>query len=147
VSYSPVALLGLSGTPATVLSFALVGITVLAVGLSARGADGDRRSFAIAIAGSLLATPVLWLHYFALLLVPIALYRPRLSGLWFVPLALWLTPASHANGSLWKIALALAVLAVVMARTVGERQTRWLDRAAGFRPLGLRRVQGVTGTE
>jgi hypothetical protein len=147
VSYSPVALLGLSGTPATVLSVALVGITVLAVGLSARGADGDRRSLAIAIAGSLLATPVLWLHYFALLLVPIALYRPRLSGLWFVPLALWLTPASHANGSLWKIALALAVVAVVMVRTVGERQTRWLDRAAGFRPLALRRVQGVTGTE
>ena len=94
-----------------------------------------------------MATPVLWLHYFALLLIPIALYRPRLSGLWFVPLALWLTPASHANGSAWKIALALAVLAVVVARTVAERQTQWLYRAVGFRPLAVRRILGVTGTE
>jgi hypothetical protein len=147
VSYSPVALLGLSGTAATFLSLALVGVTVLAVGLYARGVDGDRRCFTIAIAGSLVATPVLWLHYFALLLIPIALYRPRLSGLWFVPLALWLTPASHANGSAWKITLALAVLAVVVARTVGERQTQWLYRAVGFRPLAVRRILGVTGTE
>jgi hypothetical protein len=147
VSYSPVALLGLSGTPATLLSLALVGLTVLAVGLGARGADGDRRSFTIAIVGSLVATPVLWLHYFAFLLIPLALYRPRLSGLWFVPLALWLTPASHANGSPWKITLALAVLVVVVARTAAERQTQWLSRAAGFRPAAVSRIQGVTGTE
>jgi hypothetical protein len=147
VSYSPVALLRLSGTPATLLSAALVGITVLAVALSARGADGDRRSFTIAIAGSLVATPVLWLHYFALLLIPIALYRPRLSGLWFVPLVLWLTPASHANGSLWRVALALAVLVVVVARTVADRHTRWFYRPVGSRPLALRRVHGIAGTE
>src|SRR6266566_3439668 len=133
VSYSPVALLGLSRTPATLLSLALVGITVLAVGFSARGADGDRRSFTIAIAGSLVATPVLWLHYFALLLIPIALYRPRLSGLWFVPLILWVTPETHSGGSIWKIALALAVLAVVLARTVADPKTRWLFRAGRVR--------------
>jgi hypothetical protein len=146
-SYSPAALLGLSGTAATLLSFALVGLTVIAVGVGARGADGDRRAFTIAIAGALVATPLLWLHYFAFLLIPIALYRPRLSGLWFVPLALWLTPASHANGSSWKIGLALGVLAVVLARTVAERQTRWLYRAARFRLPTVRRIQGVTGTE
>src|SRR5207244_1471828 len=56
VSYSPVALLGLSGTAATLLSLALVGLTVLGVALGARGDDGDRRSFTIAIAGSLVAT-------------------------------------------------------------------------------------------
>jgi hypothetical protein len=146
-SYSPAALLGLSGTAATLLSFALVGLTVIAVGVGARGADGDRRAFTIAIAGALVATPLLWLHYFAFLLIPIALYRPRLSGLWFVPLALWLTPASHANGSSWKIGLALGVLAVVLARTVAERQTRWLYRAARFRLPTVSRIQGVTGTE
>jgi hypothetical protein len=146
-SCSPAALLGLSGTAATLLSFALVGLTVIAVGVGARGADGDRRAFTIAIAGALVATPLLWLHYFAFLLIPIALYRPRLSGLWFVPLALWLTPASHANGSSWKIGLALGVLAVVLARTVAERQTRWLYRAARFRLPTVSRIQGVTGTE
>jgi hypothetical protein len=93
-------------------------LVVLAVSLAARGADGERRSFAVAVLGSLVATPVLWLHYFALLFVPIALYRPRLSGLWFVPLVLWVTPAGHSEGSLWKIALALAVTAIVAARTL-----------------------------
>src|SRR5205823_4460669 len=101
-SYSPIALLRLSGTAASLASLALVIGVALAVALAARGADGDRRAFMVAIAGSLAATPVLWLHYFALLLVPIALYRPRLSGLWLGPLVLWLTPASHANGATWK---------------------------------------------
>jgi len=32
---------------------------------------------------------IVWLHYFILLIVPIALARPRLSPLWFLPLALW----------------------------------------------------------
>jgi hypothetical protein len=94
--------------------------------------------------GSLVATPVVWLHYFALLLIPIALYRPRLSGLWFVPLALWLTPASHANGSAWKVSLALVVLVVVVARTVAERRTQPLvDRVAALRLRADRRVQSV----
>jgi hypothetical protein len=124
VSYSPIALLRLSGTASTALSVVLVLIVVLSVFVAARGSDGDRRSFTIAVLGSLLATPVLWLHYLALLFVPIALYRPRLSGLWFVPVVLWATPAGHSEGSLWRIALALAVLAVVAVRTLGGPRVR-----------------------
>jgi alpha-1,2-mannosyltransferase len=148
VSYSPIALLGVSGNAASILSAALLGLTVLAVLIAARGPDGDRRSFTIAIAGSLAATPVVWLHYYALLLIPIALYRPRLSGLWFVPLALWLTPASHANGSPWKVSLALAVLVVVVVRTLAERPTQpILDWAASIRPRAGRRFQSIAGTK
>jgi hypothetical protein len=144
VSYSPIALFGVSGTAASILSGALLLLTVLAVVIAARAADGDRRAFTIALVGSLVATPVVWLHYFALLLIPIALYRPRLSGLWFVPLALWLTPASHANGSAWKVSLALVVLVVVVARTVAERRTQPLvDRVAALRLRADRRVQSV----
>lgn len=147
-SYSLVALLHLSGNAAALFSLALTGVVLLAVAAAARGADGDRRSFAVAVTGALLATPVLWAHYFVLLLVPIALYRPRLSGVWFLPAVLWLTPATHSQGSLWRIGLALAVVALVLARTVGERQTQWpLDRAAGFRLLAPRRIKSVTGTE
>ena len=124
VSYSPIALLRLSGSAATALSVVLVAVVVLAVFYEARGRDGDRRSFTIAVLGSLLATPVLWLHYFALLFVPIALYRPRLSGLWFVPVAFWATPAGHSGGSLWRIALSLAVLAIVAVRTLGGSRVR-----------------------
>ena len=48
----------------------------------------DSRSFTLIIAAALALTPVVWNHYFVLLLVPVAISRPRLSGLWFAPLAL-----------------------------------------------------------
>lgn len=112
VSYSAVALLGLSGAAAAAFTLVLVLGAVVAIGLAARGDGGDRRAFVVAVLVSLVATPLLWLHYLLLLYVPIALYRPRLSGLWFVPLLLWLTPSTHSHGT-WKIALALGVLAVV----------------------------------
>jgi glycosyl transferase family 87 len=52
--------------------------------------ERDRRSLTLALATALIAVPILWLHYLVLLLVPIALARPRLSALWFAPLALML---------------------------------------------------------
>jgi glycosyl transferase family 87 len=146
-SYSPIALLGLKGGTASATSIGLTLVAVAGVFLMARRPDGDRRAFVVAVAGALLATPVLWLHYFQLLLVPIALYRPRLSGLWFVPLALWLTPASHANGSPWKISLALVVFAVILLRTLAERQTQFvadrIERVRTFRSRGTPRVVGA----
>jgi glycosyl transferase family 87 len=125
-SYSPVALLDLSGAAGGLLTLGLAALLVVAVGFAARSADGDRRAFALAVAGSLLITPIVWLHYFLLLLVPIALYRPRLSPLWFAPVALWLTPSTHSHGVTWQIALALAITTLVAVRTTAERQSRWL---------------------
>jgi hypothetical protein len=59
---------------------------------AARGAksafEADRRSFTLTIAAALVLTPILWLHYLVLLLAPIALARPRLSALWFLPLTM-----------------------------------------------------------
>ncbi len=124
VSYSAVALLGLSGHGATIATVVLSLGAVAAVVVAARGPDGDRRAFAVAVLASLVATPLLWLHYLLLLFVPIAVYRPRLSGLWFVPLVLWATPTTHSHGITWRIALALAVLAVVAVRTVLDGSRR-----------------------
>jgi hypothetical protein len=101
---------------------------VVAIALAARGADGDRRALAVAVVASLVAAPLVWLHYFLLLFVPIALYRPRLSGLWFLPLLLWLTPTTHSHGTTWRIALALAVVAVVAVRTIGSPTRPELSR-------------------
>jgi alpha-1,2-mannosyltransferase len=133
-SYSPVALLQLSGAAATALSVALVATVVVAVALASRGANGDRRAFAVAVLGALVATPVLWMHYFVLLYVPMALYRPRLSAVWFVPLVLWLTPTTHSHGTTWRIALALAAMTAVAIGTVGERLGR-TDRARRYATL------------
>lgn len=45
------------------------------------------RSFSLAVATALVASPIVWLDYFALAAVPLAVVRPRLSAVWFVPLA------------------------------------------------------------
>jgi alpha-1,2-mannosyltransferase len=117
-SYSLVGLLGLEGAAATALTGVLALVVVAAVVLAARGSGGDRRSFAVAIAGALLATPVLWLHYLVLLFVPIALARPRLSALWFAPLAFWVTPFAHSDGSAWRTCFALAVALLIVLRSL-----------------------------
>lgn len=119
VSYSVVALLGLTGGAATAATVVLLLGGICAIWLAARGPGGDRRAFAVAVLVSLIATPLLWLHYLLLLYVPIGLYRPRLSGLWFLPVVLWATPTTHSHGVTWQIALALAVVATVALRTSG----------------------------
>jgi alpha-1,2-mannosyltransferase len=75
----------------------------------------ERRALAVAVVVSVLASPVVWGHYFALTLVCVALLSPELSLAWFVPLALWLTPGQQAWGSGWRILLALSVLAAPLA--------------------------------
>jgi hypothetical protein len=112
-SFSLVALLRLSGGAATALSALLAAVLVVAVVLAARSTDGDRRAFAVAVLGTLATTPVVWMHYYALLFVPIALYRPRLSAVWAVPLALWLAPSTYSEGVTWRILLGLGTVAIV----------------------------------
>jgi hypothetical protein len=131
-SYSLVGLLRLQGGAATALTAVLVIGVIIAVVFAARGADGDRRSLAVAVGGALLATPVLWLHYLVLLFVPIALARPRLSAIWFAPLLFWVTPLAHSNGSIWRTCFALAVVAVILAGTTRPAASDAEGRRSGL---------------
>ena len=133
VSYSVVALVGVHGGAATALTAVLAVALAAAVFLAARSPDGDRRALAAAILAALVATPLLWLHYLLLLFVPIALYRPRLSPLWFLPLLLWVTPTAHSQGVAWRIVLALVVVGVVAVQTA----------AAGLTSRGARRPAAI----
>jgi alpha-1,2-mannosyltransferase len=45
------------------------------------------RSFTLAIAAALAISPIVWLDYFALAAIPLAVVRPRFSLVWLVPLA------------------------------------------------------------
>ncbi|MEA2458811.1 MAG: alpha,2-mannosyltransferase [Thermoleophilaceae bacterium] len=117
--YTPFALargLGVSTLGSHVVGYGL-GLAVLGASIVAgRREDGERRSFCLAIAASLLLSPIVWPHYLALLLVPLALARPRLSGLWFLGLPLILCLPPHFDGSPpapWRIALALGVSALI----------------------------------
>jgi Glycosyltransferase family 87 len=67
-------------------------------------------AMALALGTSLLATPIVQLHYFALLIVPLALVRPRLSRVWVLPLAMWVCASPvHA----WQLAAALSIAATM----------------------------------
>ncbi len=58
----------------------------------------DQSSFVWAVGATLLATPVILSHYYALLLVPLAIVRPRVSAIWVIALLLWIPIA----GESWK---------------------------------------------
>jgi hypothetical protein len=60
-----------------------------ALGLGLLTATWRYRSFALALAAALVLSPVVWLDYFALAAVPLAIARPRLSPIWFLPLVTW----------------------------------------------------------
>ncbi len=137
-SYSLVGLFRLEGGAATALTALLSIAVVVAVVLAARGPDGDRRALTVAVAGALIATPVLWLHYLVLLFVPIALARPRLSALWFAPLAFWVSPIAHSNGSVWRTCFVLAVAALIVLRSLAPAASAAAAPRPG--PAASRRV-------
>lgn len=66
------------------LGFALLAACVVL----ARKGD-ERSSFVLVLAAALALTPLVWLHYFALLAVACSIARPRLGVVWFVPLAMF----------------------------------------------------------
>jgi Glycosyltransferase family 87 len=107
------------GLPSTVARAVWLGIglaTLAAMILLARRGD-ERTAFIVAIAASLALTPIVWLHYFALLLVVVSLAQPRLGLLWFVPLGMFLTPGSGqptAFQTSWTLFVALVTVGLAV---------------------------------
>ena len=126
--YSLVALgsdLGLGDSSSRSLPWLVGGLALLVAAFAARGYDGDRRSFAITVLVSILLTPIVWLHYFALVYAPIAIWRRSLSAAWLLPLLLWLTPGQETQGDAWRVVLALVVGAsAVVVAVVPRRGSR-----------------------
>ena len=127
-SYSVFAIgqaLGLSETAARLVAVALCAVLLLLALRAARGEDGDARSLTLSLAAALALSPIVWLHYLVLLTVPIALARPRFSGLWLLPLALWPFmwvgwfgdwPAGNVEELLVAAALVVAVVTMAAVR-------------------------------
>jgi alpha-1,2-mannosyltransferase len=133
-SYSAVAfglVLGLSSGEARALAIVAGTVALICIVLIGRGSDrnpdADRHAFILAIAAAFLFSPIVWTHYLALLVVPIAISRRTLSPLWFVPLAMWATPG-QSDGHAWRVILGLSVWVVVLAaswRPPGPIAARW----------------------
>lgn len=103
----------------------LVGLTVLAgVLVVARRDGGDVAAFSLAIIAAMALTPIVWLHYFALLVLPLALIRPRLSWAWGLLWIFWLVPAQENEGDAWRVLLAVAVVGAVGILSVRPRGPR-----------------------
>jgi hypothetical protein len=110
LGYSVTRLLGGSSNRLAIvltLAFATV-IIALAVRTARRG--DERRAFALCVLACIVASPLVWLHYFALLIIPLALYHARLSAWWLAPVALSF-PISQP--SIWQVVVALGVAAAV----------------------------------
>ena len=134
-SYSTFGLLtqlGVGDTTARLVTFAL-GAVLLAL-------TWRRASFALAIASALMLSPIVWFDFYALAAIPLAIARPRLSLVWFIPLVTWGLPSSGiAADPVWGVARVLVVFAVVLlvaaaAETPGRRTAR--GHAHGLETVG-----------
>jgi hypothetical protein len=108
--------LGLPSPAARALWVACGLAILIAVVLVARKGD-ERSAFILAIAASLALTPIVWLHYFALLVVVVAIAQPRLALVWFVPLAMVITPGS-GHPSPFETAMTLVVAAMTFGLAI-----------------------------
>jgi Glycosyltransferase family 87 len=109
----------LGATPHEGMALALVvGLTILWFG---------RRDLGWVVVAMLVLSPVVWLHYFGLLMIPLALWTRSLL-LWSIPFLFVLVPG-QGNGALWQTAAALLILALVAG-------TAWRDRSPGLMASG-----------
>jgi Glycosyltransferase family 87 len=124
--------LGLPSSLARALWLAVgLGLLALLVMLARKG--DELSAYVVAIAAALALTPVVWLHYFALFLVVIALAQPRLGILWFLPLGMVLTPgAGHPTPfqTAWTVAVAVAIVALSLRSTLGQARTPVVETRA-----------------
>ena len=78
----------------SVAAAALAGLAcIVAAAWVSRHTDGDRRAFTVLVAASVIASPIVWPNYAALLLVPIAITWPKLAPAWFFGYVAWLLGA------------------------------------------------------
>jgi hypothetical protein len=131
-SYSPESLVIALGGGAGLGHAVAVGIAVLGAAAIVASRRDDRRALTIAIVVAVLASPILWLHYLVLLVVPIGLAAPTLTPLWALPVALWPTIKPEAGGVLWRLALALAVIALTAGLTLRPRRAQAAAREVGL---------------
>lgn len=127
---------GLGAVPARGIALTLtLALLALCVAFGRRG--DDRRAFAAAVLAALASTPILWQHYLMLLLVALAVCRPRLSIAWFLPLAPWFSPFT-GNGNVGQTLLVPVVAALVGAACLMPRDRSSSNSRARLRkPLAL----------
>lgn len=124
--------LGLGAGPAR-LAWVVIAVAALASAVLLGRRGDDRKSFALAVVAMVAASPIVWLHSFALLLAPVAILRPRLSAAWFLPLLL-VIGSGTGNGAPWQTAGVLLVAALTVGVALAPARRQPVDAALRARP-------------
>ena len=131
---------GVSAPVAHVLAVAVPAIVALAAVRFGRRRS-DLAALVVTVAVILLATPVLWNHYFALLLIPLAIASPRLAPVWIAPLAWWACPVTPPSTA--AIGVAWFIAALITAVTVTQTPVEVGEPTIANRNAGAVRVKGA----
>ena len=133
-SYTVRALLEDLGVPVVgQIAWYVLVVATLAACVVAGRRNNDRLSFALAVLAAVIASPIVWLHSFLLLLVPVAVYRPRFGIAWVMPALLWFGSGT-GNGQAWQTALVLGVAGLtVLLAIVGAGGTSSKEATAPTR--------------
>lgn len=126
--------LGLPSRAAEALALVAGGCILVAGAVAARRPDGDRASFGLTMAAVLLLSPVVWLHYFLLLFVPLGIAHPRLDRVWALTVPFFFLPGM-ANGHVGVNAFALVFLAAITWAAVLDLPEAVADERHGFARL------------
>jgi hypothetical protein len=117
-SYSIVALavrVHLPESVGVVISIVVALALLAAAAWLARDRNAEVAVVTLALAAALAASPIVWVHYFLLLLVPLVLASPRLSLLWFVPFVYYpLGESAWPAGDATKLAIGLVTTIVLL---------------------------------
>lgn len=117
---------GLSFSAGLVVLLVASGALAAGVVRSAVAQRNEVRALALTVALALVSSPLLWSHYLVLLIVPLALLRPRLHWVWTMPLVMWVSPLGWTVHT-WQALVAWAAAATMFV---------WMARQGGPGALG-----------
>ena len=124
--------LGLPSNAAWVLWFGMAVLVLAGSVVLARRGD-EKRGFVLALTAAIAFSPIVWLHYLSLVLVAVAVARPRLAPVWFIgiPLQVVVTTGVY-NGSTFQTASVLVLIAAAVALVLAP--ARWRPERVRYVP-------------
>jgi hypothetical protein len=115
--------------PVGAVAAALLGGALLVAAVRWSRAGEEVGSFTLAVAACLALSPVVWLHYLTLLIAPLGLARPRFSGLWLLPIVLWVSPNDENGDGLHPFVPMVVVITLIVLLVARPRSEPALEGA------------------
>lgn len=112
----------------------LVGAVCVAGCFVAARRQREREALTFAVATTLAASPVVWTHYFVLLVVPLALAAPMWRRIWLLPLLFWACPPTkpHDAPRIIGVVVLVLVFAAILRMLRADPTPRRGDATSAF---------------